>query len=47
MVVITVTGHGLKDPQWALRTPDGSDVKPTVVPVDTAHIADVLGLKHS
>lgn len=43
-VVITVTGHGLKDPQWALRTADGSDVKPTIVPVDTAEIADVLGL---
>ena len=27
-IVITVTGHGLKDPQWALRTPDGSDVVP-------------------
>jgi len=44
-VVLTVTGHGLKDPQWALRTADGSDVKPTVVPIDTAQIAEVLGLK--
>jgi len=43
-VVLTVTGHGLKDPQWALRAADGSDVSPTVVPVDTAAIADVLGL---
>ncbi|TFB68611.1 threonine synthase [Cryobacterium sp. Hz9] len=43
-VVITVTGHGLKDPQWALRTADGSDVFPTIVPVDTAEIASVLGL---
>jgi threonine synthase len=43
-VVLTVTGHGLKDPQWALRTADGSDVKPTIVPVDTAAIAEVLGL---
>jgi threonine synthase len=43
-VVLTVTGHGLKDPQWALRSEDGSEVKPTVVPVDTAAIADVLGL---
>jgi len=42
--VLTVTGHGLKDPQWALRTADGSDITPTVVPVDTAAIADVLGL---
>jgi len=43
-VVLTVTGHGLKDPSWALRTADGSDVSPTVVPVDTAEIASVLGL---
>jgi threonine synthase len=43
-VVLTVTGHGLKDPQWALRTADGSDVKPTIVPVDAAEIASVLGL---
>jgi threonine synthase len=44
IVVITVTGHGLKDPGWALRTADGSDVVPTIVPVDTAEIAGVLGL---
>lgn len=43
-VVLTVTGHGLKDPQWALRTADGADITPTVVPVDTAAIAGVLGL---
>jgi threonine synthase len=44
-VVLTVTGHGLKDPQWALRQADGSDVQPKSVPVDTAEIADVLGLQ--
>ncbi len=43
-VVLTVTGHGLKDPQWALRTADGSEVQPTVVPVDTKAVADLLGL---
>ena len=43
-VVLTVTGHGLKDPQWALRLPDGSEVQPTVVPADVAHVAQVLGL---
>ena len=43
-VVLTVTGHGLKDPQWALRAADGSDVQPTIVPVDTAEVASVLGL---
>jgi threonine synthase len=43
-VVLTVTGHGLKDPQWALRSEDGSEVKPTIVPVDAGEIASVLGL---
>jgi len=43
-VVLTVTGHGLKDPQWALRTADGSDVAPTSVGVDVAEIAGVLDL---
>ncbi|MEJ3404579.1 threonine synthase [Rathayibacter sp. YIM 133350] len=43
-VVITVTGHGLKDPQWALRTPDGSDVQPERVGADTGEVADMLGL---
>jgi threonine synthase len=43
-VVLTVTGHGLKDPQWALRRPDGSDVQPTVVASDTTRVAEVLGL---
>jgi threonine synthase len=46
-VVLTVTGHGLKDPQWALRTADGSDITPTVVPVDTDEVASVLGLRRS
>jgi threonine synthase len=43
-VVLTVTGHGLKDPQWALRNPDGTDVQPTSVPADVTQIADLLGL---
>jgi threonine synthase len=43
-VVLTVTGHGLKDPQWALRTADGEDVTPTSVSVDVDEIAGVLGL---
>ena len=34
-VVCTVTGHGLKDPQWALRKDlDGVEVSPVRVPVD-------------
>ena len=43
-VVLTVTGHGLKDPQWALRGADGKDIKPTIVSTDVAEIAGVLGL---
>jgi threonine synthase len=43
-VVLTVTGHGLKDPQWALKAADGSDVAPTSVAVDVAEVAGVLGL---
>jgi threonine synthase len=44
-VVLTVTGHGLKDPQWALKKPDGTEVTPTVVPVNVEEIAGVLGLE--
>ena len=43
-VVLTVTGHGLKDPQWALRTADGGQVEPTVVDASTSEVASVLGL---
>ena len=28
-IVITVTGHGLKDPQWALEAVNGVKVEPT------------------
>ena len=43
-VVLTVTGHGLKDPQWALRNADGTQVEPTVVDATTSDVASVLGL---
>lgn len=43
-ITVTVTGHGLKDPQWALRTLDGEDVEPTRVGADVVSIADALGL---
>lgn len=43
-ITITVTGHGLKDPQWALRGADGSDVELVRVSADVVSIADVLGL---
>jgi len=44
-VVLTVTGHGLKDPSWALKTADGGEVAPTKVDVDVAEVASVLGLQ--
>jgi len=43
-IVVTVTGHGLKDPQWALRNADGSDVTPQRVTADVVAIADALEL---
>jgi threonine synthase len=39
-VVCTVTGHGLKDPQWAI---DGAPA-PRTVPVDAHAAAELLGL---
>jgi len=45
VVVCTVTGHGLKDPQWALRRPDGGEVAPIRVPVDAMTAARALRLQ--
>lgn len=44
-IVVTVTGHGLKDPQWALRNADGSDVEPVRVDFDVVSVASALGLE--
>ncbi len=44
-ITITVTGHGLKDPQWALRTEDGSEVRPQRVAPDVMSIVAALGLE--
>lgn len=43
-IVITVTGHGLKDPNWALKTEDGSEVSPVKVEFDVVAVAGALGL---
>jgi threonine synthase len=40
-VVCTLTGHGLKDPEWAIS----GAPKPVTVPVDAAAAAAVLGLQ--
>src|SRR4029453_475160 len=42
---IPVTGHGLKDPQWALRTEDGSDVQPVKVSNYVVTVAAERGLE--
>ena len=47
-VVITVTGHGLKDPQWALQAAEREDaslVEPKRVPFDVVAVAAALGLE--
>ena len=44
-IVCTVTGHGLKDPAWALKTADGTEVLPTRIPVDAVSAARALGLE--
>jgi len=43
-VAITVTGHGLKDPAWALREADGAEVTPVGVSADAGAVASELGL---
>ncbi len=43
-IVVTVTGHGLKDPQWALRRADGGEVELVRISADVVSIADALGL---
>ncbi len=43
-IVCTVTGHGLKDPSWALRTADGDEIVPQRISVDAYSAAVALGL---
>ena len=43
-IVCTVTGHGLKDPQWALRNADGDDIQPERVDAASYSVARALGL---
>jgi threonine synthase len=46
-VVVTVTGHGLKDPDWALKDDRGRQIKPKKVAATAASVADVLGLERN
>jgi len=43
-IVVTVTGHGLKDPMWALKSESGEDVVPEVVSTRAEEVAERLGL---
>ncbi|MDR0504853.1 MAG: threonine synthase [Bifidobacteriaceae bacterium] len=44
-IVVTVTGHGLKDPDWALKGPEGSAVTVERVAPSPGEIAHLLGLE--
>jgi len=46
-IVITVTGHGLKDPDWALKDERGRRIKPSRVSASTAAVANLLGLERA
>jgi threonine synthase len=44
-IVITVTGHGLKDPAWAIKDQDGNEVEVHRVGTDIMSIAAALELE--
>jgi len=44
-VVVTVTGHGLKDPDWALKNERGRLIKPKKVGATADAVAGILGLE--
>jgi threonine synthase len=43
--VVTVTGHGLKDPDWGLKDERGRQIKPKKVAATADSVAGVLGLE--
>jgi threonine synthase len=44
LIVVTVTGHGLKDPAWALKDESGNEITPEAVSTNAAEVAERLGL---
>ena len=44
VIVVTVTGHGLKDALWALKDENGEEIKPQSVSTRAAEVAERLGL---
>jgi threonine synthase len=43
-IVVTVTGHGLKDSGWALKDASGNDITPVSCSKETEEVAEILGL---
>ena len=43
-IVVTVTGHGLKDALWALKDENGNEIKPQSVSTRAEEVAERLGL---
>ncbi|WIK84216.1 threonine synthase [Pseudoglutamicibacter albus] len=43
-IVITVTGHGLKDPEWAVKSAPAEEAAPRQLPFDVHTVAEALGL---
>ncbi len=46
-IVVTVTGHGLKDPMWALKDERGRGIKPQAVANRVEAVAERLGLSRN
>lgn len=46
-IVVTVTGHGLKDPDWALKDESGRAIKPKKVAAQATSVASLLGLERN
>jgi threonine synthase len=44
VIVVTVTGHGLKDALWALKDEDGNEIQPQSVSTRAEEVAERLGL---
>lgn len=46
-IVVTVTGHGLKDPDWALKDERGRAIRPKKVGATADSVAGLLGLERN
>jgi threonine synthase len=46
-IVVTVTGHGLKDVGWALKDENGQEINPVSCSKETSEVAELLGLERN